>query len=126
MDPVSLVVAALVAGASAGLTGVASAAVSEAYAGLKRVAGGLLSVRRAGSEAVLDRDQVVEPAVWEGELVPVLAETGVGRDEQVVAAAREVLALVDPAGSAAGKYTLDLRGAQGVQVGNHNTQHNTF
>jgi hypothetical protein len=37
-----------------------------------------------------------------------------------------LLALLDPTGTRAGKYMVDLRGAQGVQVGDHNTQTNTF
>ena len=36
------------------------------------------------------------------------------------------MALVDAAGSQSGKYTVDVRGSQGVQVGDHNTQTNTF
>jgi hypothetical protein len=32
----------------------------------------------------------------------------------------------DPAGTAQGKYRVDLRGAQGVQVGDRNQQYNTF
>ena len=46
MDPVSIVAGALVAGAVAGTTNVASQAVMDAYAGLKR-----LIVRRFGSQA---------------------------------------------------------------------------
>lgn len=125
MEPVSLVVAALVAGATAGVTDTASTAVSDAYQGLKRLVSGLLSIRRAGAETVLDREDA-PPEVWEAELVPVLTTTGVGRDEQVIAAARALLALTDPSGSAAGRYTVDLRGAHGVQVGDGNVQHNTF
>jgi hypothetical protein len=34
--------------------------------------------------------------------------------------------LVDEAGSAAGKYQVVVHGSHGVQVGDHNTQHNTF
>jgi len=34
--------------------------------------------------------------------------------------------LIDEAGSRAGKYTVDVRGSQGVQVGDRNTQHNEF
>ena len=36
------------------------------------------------------------------------------------------MSLVDAAGSRAGKYTVDARGAQGVQIGDHNTQDNIF
>jgi hypothetical protein len=36
------------------------------------------------------------------------------------------MAPLDEAGSNAGKYTVDARGAQGLQVGDHDIQHNTF
>ena len=36
------------------------------------------------------------------------------------------MALLDPAGTAQGKYQVDLQGAQGVQVGDGNQQYNTF
>jgi hypothetical protein len=39
------------------------------------------------------------------------------------AAARQLLALH---GAQSGKYQADLRGAKGVQVGDHGVQHNTF
>lgn len=41
-------------------------------------------------------------------------------------AAQRLMALLDAAGTAAGKYTVDLRGAQGVQVGDRNIQTNTL
>jgi hypothetical protein len=44
----------------------------------------------------------------------------------VVEAAQQLMALLDAAGRQSGKYLVDLRGAQGVQVGDHNTQTNTF
>ncbi|MBV9728404.1 MAG: hypothetical protein JO309_03105 [Pseudonocardiales bacterium] len=43
-----------------------------------------------------------------------------------VAATQRMLALVDQAGTQEGKYRVDAQGAQGVQVGDHNTQSNTF
>ena len=36
------------------------------------------------------------------------------------------MTLVDGAGARAGKYTVDVRGAQGVQVGDRARQHNVF
>ena len=125
MDPVSLVVAALVAGAAAGVAGTASSVVSDAYAGLKNLVRGRIAARQIGAETVLDR-ATVSPPTWEAELVPVLTAAEVGQDEHVRAAAQQLLRLVDPSGWAAGKYVVDLRDAMGVQVGDHNTQHNTF
>jgi RIP homotypic interaction motif len=36
------------------------------------------------------------------------------------------MALVDATGLARGRYDIDIRGAQGVQIGDHSTQTNTF
>ncbi|MGI5146878.1 hypothetical protein ACQEVC_10915 [Plantactinospora sp. CA-294935] len=126
MSAVEVIMAALAAGAGAGMKDTASAAVKDAYAGLKALLKAHLGGH--GDEVVqaLDADETA-PGVW-GEtcLGEVLTESGAAADEQVVAAARRVLQLTDPVGSAAGKYQIDLREAKGVQVGDHNTQHNNF
>jgi hypothetical protein len=49
-----------------------------------------------------------------------------GRDEALLAAARRVMELLDATGAATGRYQVDARGAQGVQIGDHGTQTNTF
>jgi RIP homotypic interaction motif len=36
------------------------------------------------------------------------------------------MALLDAAGSRLGKYLVNVSGSQGVQIGDHNIQHNTF
>lgn len=43
-----------------------------------------------------------------------------------LAAAQALLRLVDEAGARAGKYAVLVSDSQGVQVGDHNTQTNTF
>jgi hypothetical protein len=125
MEPVSMVVAALLAGAAAGATKAATSAVVDAYQGLKDLLRRRLASHDPDTAVVVDRDNT-EPQVWEAELVPVLNDAGIGHDDRVLEAARRVLALVDPAGTKASKYQVDLREAKGVQVGDHNTQHNTF
>lgn len=113
-----LVLAALAAGGTAGATAAASTAVTDAYQGLKTALGRVFS--RARTEpAVLDADEVT-PDAWEARLGAALRASGAGDDPEVLAAAR---ALLDLTG---GKYRLDLRDAKGVQVGDGNTQHNTF
>ena len=124
MEPVSLIVGALAAGALKGAEKTAGEAVKDAYAGLKALVARLVKGRPAAETALVayeDKPQAWGPAL-EAELVAVDA----GADEQVAAAAQRLMALVDPAGSQAGKYVVDVRGGQGVQVGDHNTQANTF
>ena len=61
-----------------------------------------------------------------GALAAELTAVGAGGDPDLVAAAQALMSLVDAAGSRAGKYAVDVQGSQGVQVGDHNTQRNTF
>ena len=124
MDPITLIVAALAAGAASGVTDTVSSAVKDAYASLKalvkkRFAG------RPGAELVLAKHENA-PQTWRAPLTAELGEAGADRDPELVAAAQALMSLIDEAGSRAGKYTVDVRGAQGVQVGDHNTQNITF
>lgn len=124
MDPVSLIVMALAAGAGSGLKDAASTAVTDAYQGLKA----LVQRRLAGSkdgELVLARHEE-NPQMWEQPLTGELVAAKAGEDADLVAAAQKLMQLADAAGSASGKYQVIVHGSQGVQVGDHNTQHNTF
>jgi hypothetical protein len=120
MDPITLIVTALTAGAALGVQDTASAMVKDAYAGLKAL------VRRRlggdpGAEMMLARHEQA-PDTWQAPLRAELARTGAEGDADLIAAARTLLDLVGESG----KYVVDVRGAQGVQVGDHNRQDNVF
>jgi len=113
----------LAAGAALGVQDSASAMVKDAYASLKAL------VRRRlggdpGAELVLARHEQA-PETWQAPLMAELARTGADGDGDLIAAAKALLDLVGEAGGA-GKYTVDVRGAQGVQIGDHNRQDNVF
>ena len=124
MDPVALIVAALAAGAVAGAESTATEAVKDAYAGLKGLVRQRLAGRESGEAALARHENEPEQAaeVLEAELVA----AGARDDAVLLEAVRRLLVELDPAGDRAGKYTVDLRGAQGSQVGDHNVQTNTF
>lgn len=124
MEPISLIVGALAAGAATGLTDTATGAVKDAFAGLRDLVRRRLAGRRAAETVLAEHERA--PQVWQAPLSAELVAVGADTDAHIIAAAQRVMALVDEAGSAAGKYLVDLRGAQGVQVGDHNTQTNTF
>ena len=124
MEPVSLIVAALAAGAVAGAGHAASQAVQDAYAGLKGLVRRVLSGRPAGDVALVQHE--AKPQQWTGALEAELVDAGAGQDAAVVAAARRLLELVDPGGARVGKYAVDVRDSQGVQIGDGNVQTNTF
>lgn len=124
MDPVTLIVTALAAGAATALQDGTAQAVKDAYARLKalvmrRFAG------RAKAELVLAEHETA-PQTWEAPLAAELTAAGADADAHLVAAAQALMSLVDEAGSRSGKYAVTVRDSQGVQVGDHNTQTNTF
>jgi hypothetical protein len=124
MDPVTLIVTALAAGTALGLSDTASAAVKDAYASLKSLVSRRLGGRRDG-DLVLAR-HAESPETWEGPLSAELTAAGAGNDHDLMAAAQALMRLADEAGYNSGKYHVDARSSQGVQVGDHNTQHNAF
>lgn len=124
MDPVSLIVAALAAGAALGLKDSASAAVKDAYESLKVLVRKRLAVRKDGA-LVLARYQET-PQVWEGPLVAELTASGAENDAALAAAAHALMLLADEERYRSGKYQVDAQGSQGVQVGDHSIQRNVF
>ena len=124
MDPITLIVTALVAGAALGAQDTVSAMVKDAYAGLKalvkkRLGGG------PGAELVLAEHERA-PETWQAPLMAELAKAGADGDRDLIAAAQALLDLLGEADGRTGKYVVDVRGAQGVQIGDHNRQDNVF
>jgi hypothetical protein len=115
VDPVTLVAAALAAGASAGMTDAASETIKSAYGYLRTL------VMRAFAADQLARSALdgyeKDPEVWEKPLKAELAKVDVDRNEEILSAARSLLSHADPAGTAAGKYTVTVTGSQGVVIG---------
>jgi hypothetical protein len=124
MEPVTLILTALAAGAALGVKDTASSAVQDAYEGLKALVRRRLAGRRDAG-LVLDRFGEA-PETWKAPLAQELAAAGAAGDAGLVEAAQALLRLADPAGSLAGSYVVQVSGGQGVQVGDHNIQHNTF
>jgi hypothetical protein len=112
VDPITLIITALAAGASAGVIDAlkdnAKDAARAAYAKLRGLAGKRVAARPDGSLA-LDR-----------------YEAAPADDADLVAAARALMDLLDQAGARAGKYNVTITGGQGVQVGDGNVQFNRF
>ncbi|MEV0397454.1 hypothetical protein [Polymorphospora rubra] len=115
---IELILAALAAGATAGATSVATTAVQDTYNALRAAIRERLPFREA---ELLDAHEV-ESDAWRVDLAEALAEVGASSDQEILRTARELLVLTGSGSS----YQLDLREAKGVQVGDGNTQHNTF
>lgn len=126
LEAVELVVTALTAGAAAGIKDTASGAVKDAYAALLKVLRKRLGRDGRRDQASVVDEHAADPVGRREDLMAALVTAGVGEDEDVVAAAEELLAWVDPAGTQAGKYTVEVRDSQGVQVGDGNTMNLRF
>ncbi len=125
MEPISLIIAALGAGAIAAAKDTAEVAVKDAYQGLKA-----LIKKKFESEPkaqmVLEEHET-DPETYEAPLKKKLAEAGVDKDEEIIKLAQELLRQEKPEESAAGKYNTVFKGeVKGIQVGDRNTQTNTF
>jgi hypothetical protein len=124
MDPVSLIVAALAAGASAALKDTATEAIKDAYNGLKSLLKRKLGNEPAAQVAIDEHEKA--PGVWEKPLESELGKSGVADNEEVVRSAQELLALVDPVGAQRGKYNVTVSGGKGIVVGDHAHVEMTF
>ena len=127
MEPISLIVSALAAGAVAAAQETAGSVVKDTYNGLKelikRKFGGKpeAEVALAKHEAeATDPRKEGKPKVWEGPLKEALSETGADKDEEVARLAAELLEHVRE-GVAAGKYNISAEKI-GV-VGDHTVVH---
>jgi len=114
---VELILTALSVGVAGGSSEAAKAAVLDAYTGLKDVLRRRL-VGRDEAVRILEANPA-NSAVQQRQLGKDLVDIGADRDKEVLMAARQILALVDSAGVADGKYNLPQHGASGntVQIG---------
>jgi hypothetical protein len=128
MDPITLIVTALAAGASAGVIDAlkdnARDAAESAYGRLrvlvkKRAAG------NPGAELALAEHEA-DPKNWEAPLRAKLAQVGAADDAELVAAAQALIVLVDQAGARSGKYNVTIKDSTGVYVGDGGFQVNKF
>jgi hypothetical protein len=119
MDPISLIVAALAAGATAAAKDTAANVVKDTYAGLKALIRHRFGGNRAAEAALeqSERQPDSDPAGLAEQLRAVAAD----RDEELLKAAKALLQQIDPAGARAGKYDVRISGGKGVVVGDHST-----
>jgi hypothetical protein len=128
MEPVTLILTALAAGTSAGaldaLKDDAKEKVKAAYRKLHGLVKKRVSGRPHGELALAEYESA--PQKWEGLLTAELTEAGAARDDDLVAAAKTLLELVDQSGAKSGKYNVTIKDSHGVQVGDGNFQVNKF
>ena len=128
MEPVTLILTALATGASAGaleaLKDDVKDKVKAAYARLHGLARQRVSGRPHGELALAEYESA--PQKWEGLLAAELNEAGAARDDDLVAAAKALMEIIDQSGAKSGKYNVAIKDSKGVQIGDGNVQFNKF
>jgi hypothetical protein len=125
MDPITLIITALVAGASAAAKDTASQAIKDGYAGLKAIIQRRFATRP--ETGVMLQQHENDPDTWKKPLAKSLEETGASQDPRIIETAQHLLGLVHPEEHSQGKFNIQVTGSvQGQQVGDYGTQQNVF
>jgi hypothetical protein len=106
MDPIALILAALVAGAE----DMAAAPVRDAHAALLAQLRMRLASRADGEAALARYEESAQG--WEAALGAELAAAGAAGDEGLLTEAQAVMSVADAPGWRAGKYTVQEHGGQ--------------
>lgn len=128
MEPITLIVTALAAGASSGaIEGLADSLKENAKAAFMRLHE---LVRRrfqgnTGAELILSEYRA-DPDTYEAPLAKNLSEMGAADDPELVAAAKALMEILDQEGASSGKYNVSIKNSKGVMIGDGNIQNNTF
>ncbi|PPJ30646.1 RIP homotypic interaction motif-containing protein [Nocardia nova] len=122
MDPLTVVVSPLIAGAASGGKDAASATVRDAYTALfhRLTGGGTASTAVTVIEAneAAPNDNIGELEAGLGELAR--------RDRGLHRAAHDLLSPLAAERVGLARHRIALRHARGVQIGDHNTLYNTY
>lgn len=124
MEPVTLIVTALMAGAAAAVQDGVKDAVKDTYRRLRDAVKQRLAGRPDGQLA-LERHEDA-PNTWNNVLTAELVDAGAADDTSLIEAAQELLRMVDEEGAHSPAYNFTIHDSQGIQFGDHNTQNNTF
>ena len=118
MDPLSLILAAITAGASASAKDTASAAIKDTYQGFKALIQRKFGGKPNAQAALVEYEE--DPETYEKPLKKALLETHVDTEQDVIEAAQHVMTLIQPQQAAMGKYNIQNTGTvQGQIVGDH-------
>jgi hypothetical protein len=117
MEPISLIIAAVIAGATTAAGDVATSAVKDVYSGLKT----LLKRRFSDSGDHTAESELEAASPNEERLRSALESSGAATDQEIIEKAKAVMLAKDPEGAAAGKYNVHISGGIVGNVGDGNT-----
>ncbi|WP_328393692.1 hypothetical protein [Nocardia sp. NBC_00416] len=122
MDPLTVIITALIAGAAAGGQDAVSAAVRDTYSVLRNR---LTRGSDPGAVAVIETNETA-PGSSIDELEDMLRRARAAEDRELRSDAEALLSQLPTGRVDDARSRIDLRHAQGVQIGDHGVQHNSF
>ncbi len=125
MEPVTLIVTALVAGLAAGVGEVAKAGVKDAYDLFMSRFRGKVAGHEDAQTALANVEKKPDSEARQAFLQEELATIGAAQDTELLKLAQDVLRKLDEKGAQAGKYNVNISGGQGIVIGDGSqvTQH---
>lgn len=129
MEPISIIISALAAGAIAGAKDTTATIVKDAYQALKTLIKEKFAAEGKPDDSTIleQHEKKLDSKAFKELLKEELINIGVDKDEIIIKAAQELLKTEKPEESATGKYNTIFQGeVKGIQVGDKNTQTNTF
>jgi len=113
MEPIDVIVQALLAGAAAGAKDTCSKVVKDTYEGLKSLLKGRFKGKNKAEGGLILGKIEEKPKVWEAPLKDCLDEIGADRDINIIEAAKNMLNLLHQEGATKEIFAGDFREAEG-------------
>lgn len=108
MDFATLITTALATGAASSVKDTADQAVKDAYNGLKTLIQRKFANKPAAETALAEYEK--QPDVWREPLKHIIKEAELDQDQKIIAAAQQLVQLVQPQQAAMGKYNVQITG----------------
>jgi hypothetical protein len=126
MDPVTLVVSALIGGLTAGLTDTAKAATKDMYDALKARLVKKAQNNEDAQDAIAKIEKQPDSKARQELLKEELGKLELDKDEELLKLAQSLLDVVKETGGKAGKYEVDVQNSQGIVIGDNANVNQSF
>jgi hypothetical protein len=122
MEPITLIVGALSAGAAAAAQDTASQAIKDAYAGLKALIQRRFAEKKKPEGEMALKKYEEKPAVWEAPLKDAIKETETDKADEILKAAEALKRALEKTADgreAVSKYILNFKNSEVGIIGDH-------
>ncbi len=126
MDPVALIVSALIGGLTTGLTDTAKAATKDMYDALKARLMKKAEKNEDAQDAIAKIEKQPESKARQELLKVELGKLSLDNDQELLKLAQSLLDILKESGDKAGKYKVDIQNSQGIVVGDNSNVTQNF